>query len=233
MLGFERLFLGVQLGGRPIVLLAILLTVIGVQFVSIGLLGEMLVRTYHESQGKPIFRIRTVVDGGAPELTCTRYPPAKPAAAMKVCVVGTGYVGLVAGTCFAESGNDVICVDNDAAKIEALRQGEVPIYEPGLEELIRRNVAEGRLSFTTDLADAGAAERRLLHRGRHARSGRTARPIWRRARGVARRSAQAMDGYRVVVTQEHRAGRDAGKVRARDGADREASVRRRLESRSS
>ena len=51
---------------------------------------------------------------------------------MKICVVGTGYVGLVAGTCFAESGNDVVCIDNDAAKIEALRQGRVPIYEPGL-----------------------------------------------------------------------------------------------------
>ena len=70
---------------------------------------------------------------------------------MKVCVVGTGYVGLVAGTCFAESGNDVTCVDNDVTKIEALRAGKVPIYEPGLEELIRRNVSEGRLNFTTDL----------------------------------------------------------------------------------
>src|SRR5262245_58340810 len=73
---------------------------------------------------------------------------------MKICVVGTGYVGLVAGTCFAESGNDVVCIDNVASKIEALRQGRVPIYEPGLEELIRRNVAEGRLTFTTDLAEA-------------------------------------------------------------------------------
>ena len=71
---------------------------------------------------------------------------------MKICVVGTGYVGLVAGTCFAESGNDVVCVDNVAAKVETLRQGKVPIYEPGLEELIRRNVTEGRLTFTTDLA---------------------------------------------------------------------------------
>ena len=78
-LGFERLFLGVRLAGRPIVLLAILLTVLGVQFVSIGLLGEMMVRTYHESQGKPIFRIRTVVDGGAPELT-SQGPAANPAA---------------------------------------------------------------------------------------------------------------------------------------------------------
>src|SRR5881396_3410153 len=73
---------------------------------------------------------------------------------MKICVIGTGYVGLVAGTCLAESGNDVLCVDNVAAKIEALRQGHVPIYEPGLEELIRRNVNEARLAFSTDLADA-------------------------------------------------------------------------------
>jgi UDPglucose 6-dehydrogenase len=73
---------------------------------------------------------------------------------LKLCVIGTGYVGLVAGTCFAESGNDVICVDNDEAKIAALNRGEVPIYEPGLEELIRRNVAQRRLVFQTDLAGA-------------------------------------------------------------------------------
>jgi len=79
VLGFERLFLGVRLAGRPIVLLAILLAVLGVQFVSIGLLGEMMVRTYHESQGKPIFRIRDIVEDGAPELT-SRGPAANPAA---------------------------------------------------------------------------------------------------------------------------------------------------------
>ncbi len=70
---------------------------------------------------------------------------------MKIAVVGTGYVGLVTGTCFADSGNDVTCIDIDEAKIEQLNQGKVPIYEPGLSELVVRNAAAGRLHFTTDL----------------------------------------------------------------------------------
>ena len=78
---------------------------------------------------------------------------------MNICVVGTGYVGLVAGTCFAESGNDVTCVDVVPAKVEALQRCEIPIYEPGLEELVRRNSEEKRLLFTTDLdAAVKAAE---------------------------------------------------------------------------
>ncbi|MBK9366921.1 MAG: UDP-glucose/GDP-mannose dehydrogenase family protein [Deltaproteobacteria bacterium] len=69
---------------------------------------------------------------------------------MKICVVGTGYVGLVAGTCLADMGHSIICVDSDVTKIDRLLKGEVPIYEPGLDHLIHRNVREGRLEFTTD-----------------------------------------------------------------------------------
>ena len=73
---------------------------------------------------------------------------------MKITVVGTGYVGLVAGACFAETGNDVLCVDVDAAKIEGLRQNRLPIHEPGLEPLVIRNQRDGRLEFTTDVGAA-------------------------------------------------------------------------------
>lgn len=73
---------------------------------------------------------------------------------MKIAVVGTGYVGLVSGTCFAETGNEVVCVDIDAEKVARMQKGEVPIYEPGLELLFERNTRQGRLTFTTDLAAA-------------------------------------------------------------------------------
>ena len=72
---------------------------------------------------------------------------------MKIAVVGTGYVGLVTGTCFAETGNHVTCVDIDEKKVEMLKQGEMPIYEPGLEILFERNSRQGRLDFTTSLSD--------------------------------------------------------------------------------
>jgi UDPglucose 6-dehydrogenase len=76
---------------------------------------------------------------------------------MKIAVVGTGYVGLVTGTCFAESGNEVVCIDNDARKIKLLDNGGLPIYEPGLSELVARNSRDGRLAFTTDLPQGIAA----------------------------------------------------------------------------
>ena len=73
---------------------------------------------------------------------------------MRIATVGTGYVGLVTGTCFADSGNQVTCVDIDPEKIEKLTRGEIPIYEPGLSELVQRNVQVDRLHFTLDLASA-------------------------------------------------------------------------------
>jgi UDPglucose 6-dehydrogenase len=71
---------------------------------------------------------------------------------MNIAVVGTGYVGLVSGTCFAESGNEVICVDIDRGRVEQLKSGRVPIYEPGLEELVRRNLKEKRITSPARLA---------------------------------------------------------------------------------
>ncbi|MDP3581407.1 MAG: 2-dehydropantoate 2-reductase N-terminal domain-containing protein, partial [Ignavibacteria bacterium] len=73
---------------------------------------------------------------------------------MKLAVIGTGYVGLVSGTCFAEMGNHVVCVDNDQDKLKKLKAGEVPIYEPGLDILFHRNVEKKRLVFTDDLKSA-------------------------------------------------------------------------------
>src|SRR5256885_10206192 len=117
---------------------------------------------------------------------------------MKVCVVGTGYVGLVAGTCFAECGNDVIGVDVDERKLALLREGKPPIYEPGLEELLRRNQREGRLSFTNDLA---AAVKKSLFcfiavgTPEHADGSADLSAVLAVAAAIGR----AMDGYRVVI----------------------------------
>src|SRR5262245_7964474 len=119
---------------------------------------------------------------------------------MKLCVIGTGYVGLVAGTCFAEGGNDVACVDNVTAKIEALRRGQVPIYEPGLEELIRRNVTEGRLTFTTDLADA-VQKSHVCFVAVGTPSGADGSADLSAIFGVGREIGRAMTGYRIVVTK--------------------------------
>ena len=80
--------------------------------------------------------------------------PSPESSRMKIAVVGTGYVGLVLGACLAENGNDVICIDKDEAKVRQLRRGVMPIYEPGLEEMVRRNRAEKRLEFTKDLPRA-------------------------------------------------------------------------------
>ena len=87
---------------------------------------------------------------------------------MKIAVFGTGYVGLVQGSVLAEVGHDVLCVDVDAAKVEGLKAGRIPIYEPGLEDLVKKNHAEGRLNFTTDAAGGRRARPHPVHRRRHA-----------------------------------------------------------------
>jgi len=119
---------------------------------------------------------------------------------MNVSVIGTGYVGLVTGTCFAEFGVNVTCVDRDAAKIEALKAGNIPIYEPGLEELVTRNVAEGRLTFTTDLATAVQGTLVIfLAVGTPPRGDGSADLSY--VDQVAREIAVHMDGYKVIVTK--------------------------------
>ncbi len=132
---------------------------------------------------------------------------------MKVCVIGTGYVGLVAGTCFAEGGNDVICVDIDERKIEMLKQGSVPIYEPGLEELIRRNLTERRLWFTSDLVAAvRASDICFIAVGTPEASDGSA--DLRAVLAVAGAIGQAMNGYRVIVLKSTVPVGTADKVRA-------------------
>ncbi len=119
---------------------------------------------------------------------------------MNICVVGAGYVGLVTGACFAEFGIDVTCVDADSARIARLQTGEVPIYEPGLEELVRKNLREGRLRFTTQLGEA--VQRALvvfLAVGTPPREDGSA--DLRFVDQVARDVAEAMDGYKVIVTK--------------------------------
>src|SRR4029079_18034395 len=117
---------------------------------------------------------------------------------MKVAVVGTGYVGLVAGACFAESGNDVVCVDKDEAKVRTLKRGKMPIYEPGLEELVRRNRQEGRLTFTTMLAKA-VRESTIVFIAVGTPQGEDGSADLRHVLGVASEIAKAMDGYKVIV----------------------------------
>jgi UDPglucose 6-dehydrogenase len=119
---------------------------------------------------------------------------------MRIAVIGTGYVGLVAGTCFAESGHTVVCVDVDAEKIGQLRQGKTPIYEPGLDELLRRNIAAERLSFSTDLTSAvKAGEVVFIAVGTP--QGDSGDADLRVAMAVAHQIAAAAERYTVVVNK--------------------------------
>jgi UDPglucose 6-dehydrogenase len=119
---------------------------------------------------------------------------------VNICVVGTGYVGLVTGAVFADLGNDVVCVDNDGAKIESLRAGRMPIYEPGLEEMVTRNVADGRLAFTTDLrASVRQSDVIFIAVGTPAKdSGET---DLSQVEAVAAEIGRAMERYKIVVNK--------------------------------
>ena len=119
---------------------------------------------------------------------------------MKIAVVGTGYVGLVVGACFAENGNDVLCVDNNEAKVRALRRGRIPIYEPGLHELVVRNQREKRLSFTTALARAVRASE-VIFIAVGTPSDEDGSADLQSVMDVARDIAKAMNGYKVIVAK--------------------------------
>ncbi|MCZ2131133.1 MAG: UDP-glucose/GDP-mannose dehydrogenase family protein [Bacteroidia bacterium] len=117
---------------------------------------------------------------------------------MEIAVVGTGYVGLVSGTCFAESGNNVICVDIDERKVESLRNGKITIYEPGLEILFQRNLKENRLSFTTDLASA-IAKAEVIFLALPTPPGEDGSADLSYVLGVAEQLGKIIKNYKVIV----------------------------------
>jgi len=119
---------------------------------------------------------------------------------MNICVVGVGYVGLVTGACFSEFGLRVTCVDNDDAKIDMLKQGKIPIYEPGLTELVQKNMKEGRISFTTDIK-AGVGNALAVFIAVGTPPDEQGRADLRYVEEVARSIGQTMNGYKVVVTK--------------------------------
>jgi len=117
---------------------------------------------------------------------------------LKIAVVGTGYVGLVAGACLAESGSDVVCVDRDEAKVRSLRRGKVPFYEPGLEELVKRNRQERRLTFTSTLPKA-VRDSSIIFIAVGTPPNEDGSADVQQVLGVARDVAKAMNGYKVIV----------------------------------
>jgi UDPglucose 6-dehydrogenase len=119
---------------------------------------------------------------------------------MKIAVIGTGYVGLVAGACFADTGNEVFCVDKDPEKIRALKQGVIPIYEPGLDQLVKRGFAEGRLHFTTSTAEAVAVSE-VVFMAVGTPPLPSGEPDLSYLKAASEEVARAMTGYRIVVNK--------------------------------
>jgi UDPglucose 6-dehydrogenase len=132
---------------------------------------------------------------------------------VKITVIGTGYVGLVSGTCLAEVGNEVLCLDLDPKKIETLKQGGIPIYEPGLEDMVKRNVAAGRLSFTTDIAESVAfGDIQFIAVGTPPDEDGSADLQY--VVSAARNIGRHMDGYKLVVDKSTVPVGTADKVKA-------------------
>ena len=120
---------------------------------------------------------------------------------MRIAMIGTGYVGLVSGACLSEFGHDVVCIDKDAGKVETLRNGGIPIYEPGLEDAVAVNAKAGRLSFTTDLKGAVAgAQAVFIAVGTPSRRGDGHADL-SYVFAAAEEIAEALTGYAVVVTK--------------------------------
>ena len=119
---------------------------------------------------------------------------------MRISVIGTGYVGLVAGACFADTGNLVYCVDKDQKKIDDLLDGKIPIYEPGLETLVKRGASEGRLKFTTDTAEA-VADSEIIFMAVGTPPSETGEADLRFLKQASEEVAQAMTGYRLIVNK--------------------------------
>src|SRR5207237_6998544 len=117
---------------------------------------------------------------------------------MKIAVIGSGYVGLVAGACLAENGNDVICIDKDTAKVRMLQRGRIPIYEPGLEEMVRRNRSEKRLTFTTNLP-RGVRSSQIIFIAVGTPTGEDGSADVRDVLDVASEISRAMNRYGVLV----------------------------------
>ena len=146
---------------------------------------------------------------------------------MRVAIIGTGYVGLVSGACFSEFGVEVICVDKDTDKISMLEAGRMPIYEPGLEELVEKNAHAGRLSFTTELVDAvGQADAVFIAVGTPSRRGDGHADL-SYVYAAAEEIAGAIDGYTVVVTKSTvpvGTGREVERIIAEANPDAEFDV---------
>ena len=132
---------------------------------------------------------------------------------MKISVIGSGYVGLVAGACFAESGNSVVCVDIDESKIEGLKNGIIPIYEPGLKEMVLRNFADGRLSFTTDI-EAAVKSSLINFIAVGTPPGEDGSADLKYVLGVAATIGRHMQGYKIIVDKSTVPVGTADKVRA-------------------